>query len=88
MGASGLSRETPNLPAIVEDLAREAVDRLSSSRSSFSLTLEDVLTFLDIERQKDDERQVRELLKQKQGRRYALFPELRTLLDDIAGDAS
>lgn len=81
-----MSRATPELPAIVEDLAREAVSGLSSSRSSFTLSLEDVLTFLDIERQKDDERQVRELLKQKQGRRYALFPELRNLLDDIAGE--
>lgn len=81
-----MSRSAPDLPTIVEDLAKEAVTSLSSNRSSFTLSLNDVLAFLDIEREKDDERQVRELLKQRQGRRYALFPELRALLDDIAGE--
>lgn len=70
-----------DMPMIAE-LARDALRELHSER--FVLEYDDVVSFLDIEHKKEDERQVRELLKQKQGRRHNLFPELRSLLDTIA----
>lgn len=78
-----MSNRFEDMP-IIQELAQEAISALKAS-PTFQLSVADVIEFLDIERRKEDERQVRELLNQRQGKRYAVFPELRSLLDRIAG---
>lgn len=68
---------------IIGELATEAFQELRNEGINLNVTFNDVLEFVDTEHQKENERHVRELLKQKEGRRHNIFPELRKLLDDI-----
>lgn len=77
--------ESSDMP-LVKELAHAAVETLQKQDPSFSLTVDKVLAFLNIELKKEDERQARELMKRRAGRVYGLYPELRRLLESFVED--
>ncbi len=69
---------------LIQELVSDALRQIHSERGGFTLSVEHVLAFLNVEYQKENEKQVRELLKQRSGRRHGVLPELRELLDEVA----
>ena len=69
---------------LIRELAEEALSAIKKEKPDFPITLENVMNFLVIEHRKENEKQVRELLSQRQGRRHGVLPDLRALIESVA----
>ena len=68
---------------LIRELAQEALSTIKKEKPDFPITLENVISFLIIEHRKENEKQVRELLSQRQGRRRGVLPDLRVLIENV-----
>ena len=69
---------------LIKELVEEALISIKREKPNFPITFENIVDFLIIEHRKENEKQVRELLNQRPGRRRGVLPDLRVLIESVA----